>query len=688
MSRVRERVRNREARSLWRRVGLVALLLIGTLSVPGGLALGASFQGIGTLLGDVVSVARGISGDGQYVVGASDDQAIRWHNGTMIGLGMLGCPIVPSSEAFGVSQNGAYVVGGSCNDGFIWTETGGMQALSTHAGQVGSWWANAVSSQGYIVAGINDAEDAFAWSSADGVISLGTLAGHDRAEAKGVHWIPPFPPINPIGLATVVGTSANTTTGAFQAFKWDSSSQLMQGLGFLPGDTRSGANAISRNGSTVVGWSRQSGGSSKPVRWVSGVIEEIPTGLSSGCEAKAVSSNGAVVVGSCGLGLAWIWDSLHGFRNMVTLLTKGFGLNLTGWNLSEATGVSDDGNRIVGYALLNPALNTEGWIADVAIPNDAEGNAESIGSGQTEGSLATATPDGSDSCNGTGSPDIWYRYTAPEAGVLRLDTCGTNDIDGMDQSTDTILSLHSGDGSIEYGCNDDWYSSADPERCAGVDTGFARDSYLERPLDAGESVLIRVARYPGSPDLRVLANLELDTGPVIEGVWPNTPATGQWVSIFVFGSNFDTAPGGTQVTLNGTPQSLVQVTTGEMLIVRTYFTSSLCGPVTVTTSKGTATSPIDLCWGAAPLEVTGIWPSVVTEGQWASVFVFGFGFDASPGGTQVLINGIAQSLVQVVTPDMLVVRTLATNAMNGPITVTTSAGTVTSTQSLIVKPAP
>jgi uncharacterized membrane protein len=686
MSTVREWVRNRYVSSVWL-CTVVVLLLTGTLSVPGGPALGASFQGIGTLPGDGVSVAYGISGDGQYVVGASDDQAIRWHDGTMTGLGMLGCPIPSWSQAFGVSQNGAHVVGGSCNDGFIWTQTTGMQALSTKVGQVGSWWANAVSSQGDIVVGINDAEDAFAWSSADGVISLGTLPGHDRAEGKGGHYSPPFPPWFP-GLVTVVGTSANTTTGAFQAFKWDSSSQLMQGLGYLPGDARSGANAISRNASTIVGWSRTASGSSKPVRWVSGVIEEIPTGSIIGCEAKAVSGDGSVVVGSCGLGVAWIWDSLHGFRNMVTLLTKGFGLNLTDWTLSEATGVSDDGSRIVGYALYNPEGDTEGWIADVAIPNDAEGNAQSIGAGQTSGSLATATPDGSDSCGGTGSPDIWYRYTAPASGVLRLDTCGTNDIDGTDLSTDTILSLYSSDGSIEYGCNDDWFSSADPGRCSGVDTGFARDSYLERPLDAGESVLIRVARYPGSPALRVLANLELDTGPIIEGVWPNTPATGQWVSIFVFGSNFDTSPAGTQVALNGTPQSLVQVTTGEMLIVRTFFTSSLCGPVTVTTSEGTATSPIDLCWGAAPLEITGIWPSVVTEGQWVSVFVFGFGFDTSSGGTQVSINGIPQSLVQVVTPDMLVVRTLATNSMSGPVTVTTSAGTVTSTQSLIVKPAP
>jgi hypothetical protein len=68
--------------------------------------------------------------------------------------------------------------------------------------------------------------------------------------------------------------------------------------------------------------------------------------------------------------------------------------------------------------------------------------------------------------------------------------------------------------------------------------------------------------------------------------------------------------------------------------------------------------------------------------------VFGSNFDTSPGGTQVAMNGINMPIVSVVTEEMLVVRTLVTAAMNGPISVTTSAGSAISADVLTVIPAP
>ena len=474
---------------------------------------GADFQGIGTSLGSTTSFAWGVSGDGQVIVGSSDEDAIRWESGTITTLGGIGCPIIEHSEAKAISNDGSTIVGTTCGKGFVWTSATGMEPIPKKIGQIDALTANAVSATGYLISGMDIVDDAFAWSAVDGIVSLGTLTGDYRAEANGVHWVPPFPPILPAGLATVVGTSSNTTTDhKFQAFTWNSRTAAIQGLGYLAGDSWSGANAISRDGSTVVGWSGPGfSGPTKPVRWVSGIIELIPGAPPADCQANAVSADGTVVVGGCGLGQAWIWDTVHGFRDLAVVLGNGFGINLSGWGLSKATGVSDDGKTIVGYALLNPMGNTEGWVANIAIDNDGQSDAQNIGAGQTSGSLATATPDGTDSCGGAGEPDIWYSYTAPVAGVLEVDTCGTHDLGGTDSGTDTILSLHSSDGGSEYSCNDDYVSGTpDPNRCSGVDAGFARDSYVQWEVAAGETVLIRVTKYLASPALRTQVNIGLD----------------------------------------------------------------------------------------------------------------------------------------------------------------------------------
>jgi alanine racemase len=70
------------------------------------------------------------------------------------------------------------------------------------------------------------------------------------------------------------------------------------------------------------------------------------------------------------------------------------------------------------------------------------------------------------------------------------------------------------------------------------------------------------------------------------------------VSVFVFGSGFDLAPGGTSVAFNGNPQPIVATVTTDMLIVRAFNpTVADSGPVTVTTSAGAVECPM-------PLEVT------------------------------------------------------------------------------------
>jgi len=129
---------------------------------------------------------------------------------------------------------------------------------------------------------------------------------------------------------------------------------------------------------------------------------------------------------------------------------------------------------------------------------------------QFEGTLVDATSDGSDSLGlSTGRGDVWYVYTAGSAGVVHADTCGTNDLIGIDAGTDTILSMHfEAPGTVlnELAANDDFPSSATPMACDGIDQGQMRDSAVEAAVDAGDSVYVRVTsnQFGGSAGSFVL----------------------------------------------------------------------------------------------------------------------------------------------------------------------------------------
>jgi len=71
------------------------------------------------------------------------------------------------------------------------------------------------------------------------------------------------------------------------------------------------------------------------------------------------------VVGADTIG-AFIWDPTNGMRDLTQLL-KGSGVDLSGWSLIAATGVSADGTAIVGSGT-DPSGNNEAWLAILPIP--------------------------------------------------------------------------------------------------------------------------------------------------------------------------------------------------------------------------------------------------------------------------------------------------------------------------------
>ncbi len=86
-------------------------------------------------------------------------------------------------------------------------------------------------------------------------------------------------------------------------------------------------------------------------------------------EAYGVLADGSVVVGMSKSALgneAFIWDQTNGMRSLQDVLVNDYGLDLTGWTLTSAWGVSANGLSFVGYGT-NPDGDTEAWIATVPI---------------------------------------------------------------------------------------------------------------------------------------------------------------------------------------------------------------------------------------------------------------------------------------------------------------------------------
>jgi probable HAF family extracellular repeat protein len=355
------------------RIALATSAIVLGLANP---ARAASFQGLGDLPGGnfgggFYSVATGVSGDGSVVVGRSNSasgfEAFRWtQTGGMVGLGDL-----PGGEfysgATGVSSDGSVVVGNgisaSGGEAFRWTQSGGMVGLGYLPGGGFQSLARGVSGDGSVIVGTgvrsgtpaNEAQ-AVRWTSG-GIVGLGDLLGGIvNSAAHGVS--------SDGSVVVGAGTSANGT----EAFRWTQTGGMV-GLGDFPGgEFYSAAHGVSSDGSVVVGAGTSANGT-EAFRWTqTGGMVGLGDLLGGAFYSQAfgVSGDGSVVVGysynAANNVEAFRWTPSGGMRSLQNILTTDFGLNLTGWQLGVAQGISADGLTIVGYGA-NPSGQTEAWIA-------------------------------------------------------------------------------------------------------------------------------------------------------------------------------------------------------------------------------------------------------------------------------------------------------------------------------------
>ncbi len=371
------------------RLGMLVLAVLLSGSSSETLAAGPSFHGLGA-----ETTVADISGNGQVVVGYSYAQvvpgpsvgAFRWEDGVLTVLDQT-ASLFGSAEPEAVSFDGSVIVGaeGTITHGLYanaarWTD-GVLEMLPSPPGEAKAG-ATSVSADGNILGGWVDrgaSVGACRW--ADGAATvLGDASHHNIYPATGM---------------SADGSKVVTRKG----YLWDSGVMTRLSVGdeyyqdiAVEGMSADGSVAVGMRvhvPDTVPPWSQDGEGEYEvleyqPCLWVNGATEPLltldggdPNGL-----AKDASADGSVVVGHTYELLpeapylmvdhAFVWTEAKGLVVLEELLTDDYALDLTGWTLTEAVAISDDGLTIVGNGLyddgLTDGLITQAWIAHIPEP--------------------------------------------------------------------------------------------------------------------------------------------------------------------------------------------------------------------------------------------------------------------------------------------------------------------------------
>lgn len=328
------------------------------------------------------SVATASNSDGSVVVGQSSSpsgypHAFRWTElGGTNDLGTIGGAVGPSI-ATGTNADGSIVVGQSVttsidqfgkplSHAFRWASDNGMIDIGTIGNVSGASRANGINADGSVVVGFSLAPTdtngsgyyhAFRWTSGAGMVDLGTIggiAGFSTANA-----------ISGDGLVVVGESAVPKTDNQFysHAFRWtlDGGMVDLGTLGNTAGYSR--ATATNSDGTVVVGQSttlQDSTGNSftHAFRWMNatGMVDIGTPGNAIGnSRATGVSGDASVIIGqyanNCGecAEKPFRWTANTGVRDLNQLMSDA-GLQMDGVVLYSASGISSDGQFIVGNA--------------------------------------------------------------------------------------------------------------------------------------------------------------------------------------------------------------------------------------------------------------------------------------------------------------------------------------------------
>lgn len=245
----------------------------------------------------------------------------------------------------GVSADGLAVYGRASgqysNVSFRWTQQTGSVSIPdgyTGPAQDPYRFALAVSGDGATLAGQRGPTsyvEAYRWNSSGGATGLGFLPGSSFG----------YSTANAISYdgSVIVGSGTNGS-GSGEAFRWTEATGMV-GLGDLPGGYfESAANGVSADGSAIVGVGRAATGD-RAFRWTlaDGMVDlgDLPGGPNDSV-ALAVSADGSIVIGRSGTASGYFqafrWTAADGMQDLsdATVLH------------SSATDISADGAVVVG----------------------------------------------------------------------------------------------------------------------------------------------------------------------------------------------------------------------------------------------------------------------------------------------------------------------------------------------------
>lgn len=388
-----------------RSIGCVAhVYTAAALLLCVGGAAAQSIISVGGISDGGHSAVHAISRGGAVATGSAGDQssrdmALRWKRGS--GLKSLGLLPGGMTNTFGqaINKSGSVIAGFGDASGktrsFRWSDAEGYQILPLIPG---TQFATAcgIDRAGVRVvgtSGIGTTARAFLWEEASPkmVLNLGTLSGQTSSSAQAISG----------DGTTIVGAS-----GGF-AFRWTAATGMMS-LGSLPGQTSAIARSVSDVGSTIAGvWND---GNERGFKWTStkGMqdLPLMPTGTV--LRPRGISGDGALVVGqgngTIGLG-AFVHSDAMGTVDLASHL-QARGVDLTGWQLTDCHAVDHSGSAFGGYGFF--AGQSVGFVVSGLTTPSVTGNATQI-SAVTGDSISLPSHGADGATKGTALVYRWYR---------------------------------------------------------------------------------------------------------------------------------------------------------------------------------------------------------------------------------------------------------------------------------------
>jgi uncharacterized membrane protein len=362
--------------------------ILASIALSASPAQSADFTGVGFPGGGTKSTARAVSGDGRVVVGTSGTTgfALDWEKGSWTELSPWSNHPDGVSIPNAVNADGSLVVGRTYWEGNLFNPqnmpTGWDTWSSGDPRVVVMHWdplpwtpygaATAVTPDSSFVAGYEVVDYEYGWQ---------YTVAFRQGPSEG---FPPDPPDTIEITPTRCWRGLNDDSYGTQAFAMSADGQVIAIAeicynrsfpeityreyalwvdGSIVETPLYSVYALSADGSIAAG-----GG---PAYAENGVVTDLgalPGGNGYGA-AYAMSQDGSVIVGTANgpSGYeAFIWDAEHGIRSLRDVLI-GLGVDMTGWQLDEAAGISYDGLVIVGN-VTDPLSHTQGWVADFRPP--------------------------------------------------------------------------------------------------------------------------------------------------------------------------------------------------------------------------------------------------------------------------------------------------------------------------------